>query len=71
MHIFAHRPAPLFHRISFTNAGPKIKLLRMSRRRHEGIKPNLTGGSPFEIGLCGRAQLRDCEAVVIPEVVRA
>ena len=29
------------------------------------------GGSPFEIGLCGRAQLRDCEAVVIPEVVRA
>ena len=54
-HIIAHRPAPWFHRTSLRNAGPKVKLLRVSRRRHEGFKP-YWGGSPFEIGLCGRAQ---------------
>ena len=55
-HVFARRPAPWFHRTSLRNAGPEIKLLRVSRRRHEGIKPYWAGGSPFEIGLHGRAQ---------------
>ena len=45
---FAYRPAPLFHRTSFTDTGPKIKSLRISEGSTRAL--NQMWGTPFENG---------------------